>query len=300
MLLCSALPGLLFSVLPKAVHAQPHPARICPTAPSTIAIDLGYYRGAWLVSRADGSLLEHAGWQSCPPQSPKGNQKPWESCNFSLCDLEDGVYLLRFADPPAPAALTLRVHNGLLDMVPAKLAVQVGNFGVDATGGAKRIGFDLQGYALDWSIAHWPGPFLGGETHGRGVHYAGKLVFGLYPSGPYRLTVAGAAAELTVAEGGTVTATPANGPLSAAGNVVTLRAAPVAITPPDAGQWFINGIAYEGPQTLMLPAGGSFALGRQTGATQVLKLDPACHPAIADGAFKAALAADANLGKTCP
>ncbi len=294
--LCGALPLAVFG----PAHAEPKPARVCPTSPSTVAIDLGYYRGAWLVSRADGSLLGHAGWQSCQPRSDIGKEKPWDSCNFSLCDLEDGGYVFRFADAPAPPALTLKIRNGLLDMAPATFATQVGNYGVDATGGAKRIDFELQGYALDWSIAHWPGPFVGGETHGRGLHFAGKLLFDLYPGGPYRLTVAGAAAALTVADDGTVAASPANGPLRGAGKVVSLRAAPVAITPPDAGQWFINGIAYQGPQTLILPAGGSFALGQQTGATQSLKLDPACHPAIADGVFKAALAAGADLGKTCP
>ena len=292
--------GACFGLVAVAAQAQSVPARdprVCPTAPSTIAFDLGTYRGGYLVTRADGGLLGHDGWQACQAQSK--NEKPWNSCNFSLCDLPDGGYALRFADAPAPAGFTFQARGGMLDLSPSKLGVQNGNYGVDATGARKPATVDLQGYALDWSIAHWPGPFHGGETHGRAVHDAGRLVFSLYPGGPYALTIAGAHASLSVSEAGALTASPAGAALAVRGNVAWLRVAPVAITAPDGAAWTIGGASYRGPQTITLPAGAALALHSESGSDQTVTLDGTCHPSSGDGPFKVALAPGADLEKTC-
>ena len=291
--------GVLCAALTGAAYAQTHDPRVCPTAPSTIAFDLGFYRGPYLITRADGTLLGNDGWQSCAAQS-KGPEKPWNSCNFSLCDLPNGGYVLWFADAPAPPAFKFRAQSGMLDMTPSKLGEQNGNYGVDATGSRKPVAIDLQGYTLDWSIAHWAGPFHGGETHGRAVHDAGKLIFALYPGGPYAFTIGGAHAGVTVSQTGVVEAAPAMGPLAIRNNVAMLRTSPILITPPDPAAWSIGGAIYQGPQTLVLPAGATLAVRSDNRADQTLTLSAACQPSMPAGAFKAALAPAADLRKTCP
>jgi hypothetical protein len=292
--------GACLALLPVAARAQEvpsHDPRVCATAASTIAFDLGAYRGGYLVTHADGSLLGHDGWQACKAQSK--DEKPWNSCNFSLCDLSDGGYVLRFADAPAAPAFTFRARGGMLDMTASAAGVQNGNYGVDATGSRKPVAVDLQGYALDWSIAHWPGPFHGGETHGRAVHESGRLIFSMYPGGPYALSIAGAHAGLTVSEAGAVSIAPAGGALAVRGNAAWLRVGPVAITPPDGAAWSIGGATYQGPQTISLPAGATLALQRDGGSEQALTLDAGCHPSTGAGAFKVALAPGTDLAKTC-
>jgi hypothetical protein len=285
--------------LSGAAQAESHDPRVCETAASTIAFDLGHYRGAYLVTNADGSHLGHETWHGCPPISTTP-QKIWFSCNFSLCDLPDGAYALRLADPPAAPAFTFRVRNTMLDLAASNAGAQVGNYGVDATGGQKRIAFDLQGYALNWSIAHWPGPFTGNETKGRADHDAGKLLFQLYPGGPYIVSLAGARADLTVGPTGAASVTPPGGPLRAQDNLVSLRGAAVTITPPAASTWTVGGIAYHGPETLMLPAGAHLALTLENGTSQALTLDAACHATLAAGDFKVQPAAGADPAATCP
>jgi hypothetical protein len=291
------LPALCVLAAPAA-RAQIKEPRICPTTVSTVAFDLGAYRGAYLVTYADGSALGAAGWQSCGAQ-PKGPERPWESCNFSICDAPDGGYQLRFADTPAPPVFTFKLAHGMVDLAASKAGQQVGNFGVDATGSRKQVAFDLQGYALAWSLAHWPGPFLGGETHGRAVHDGGKLIFSLFAGGPYRLNFGGAHAQLSVAESGAVTVAPAEGPLAVHGNAAWLRVAPVDITPPGSGEWSIGGVAFAGPQTLMVPAGAKLPLTQGGATVQTLTMDSGCHPGIEAGVFKVALSAKAHLAGSC-
>jgi hypothetical protein len=294
--------------LPVAALAQSLDPRVCPTAASTVAFDLGQYRGAYLVTNADGSILGHEAWHSCPIVN-KGPKNPWDGCNFSLCDMADGAYVLRLADPPAAPAFAFRIRGGMLDLTPTDAGTQVGNYGVDATGGHKRIAFDLQGYALNWSISHWPGPFTGGETQGRAYHDAGKLLIDFFPGGPYNITLGGAHAALTVDATGALSLTPPGGPLGLQGNAVWLRGAAVTIMPPDSAPdakagdgkaWSIGGVTYHGPQTLMLPAGAKLGLTLENGTSQALTLDAACHPSAATGDFKVQLAAGADPSKTCP
>jgi hypothetical protein len=285
-------------LIAAAILATTSPCRadepsVCDVAPSTITFALGAYRGPYLVTFADGTRLGHTGWQSCPP-APPGRERSWEGCNFSLCDLQNGRYQINFADPPAAPTFRFAAKLGRISLDPSNLGLQVGFYGVDATGSHVNLTLDLRGYTLPWSIAHWPGPFHGNETHGRAVALNGQLVFSLFPGVPYAFRFGTATATVTLDGAGAITAEP-GGPLTIQGRTAILRASKITIAPPEPGAWSLNDTNFDGPQTVALPAGASVTL-HQGNVQQSVALDASCHATITVGLFKLAPSAAQSCG----
>lgn len=278
--------ALLLAALlwPAAAPAQQDPQaqkppRVCPTQLSTPSVDLGFFRGAYEVTYADGARLGQESWHACHPAPVGGGpEKSWDSCTFSMCDLPEARFAVRVADTPAPPLFTFRIYKHYLFLDHSDIVAPAGNYGVDATGALVKLPINLQGYALDWHIAHWPEIFQGRETHGRATHDGPVLTVQLYPGGPYDIAFAGAHAAVSIGADRRVSVAP-GGPLTLRDGVAVLRLAHVAITPPE-GAWSADGTAFTGAQTLLLPAGSQLHLRSAGGAEQILALDGACalHP----------------------
>ena len=175
----------------------------CPVVPNVPTVDLGHYRGAYRVLEGDGTPL--GGWQVCPVPSGTGRPNAWETCSFSLCGLSDGAYAVRFSPVKGAKALNLNVQRGMLALPTTDLGVQNGNYGLDASGAAVPVVIDVAGYAGDWWISEWPGPFHGMDTGQRAEVVGGKLKFMLFPGVTYQLRFGDAVGTLTpAADGGLV------------------------------------------------------------------------------------------------
>lgn len=281
-----------------AAHADDLEPGFCPVAPSTITFDLGAYRGAYLATFANGKRIGHSGWQTCPPKPP-GRETSLDGCSFSLCNLPDDSYEIRFADAPAPAAFHFKAKSGRIDMEPSPLGTQVAFYGVDASAGHRPLTLDLQGFALSWSIAHWPGPFHGTDTRGHAYTDGGKVILSLYPATPYTFHFSGAPAVLTLDRSGTISAN-AGGAVAVHGNVAQLRVARLQITPPGAGGWSVDDTDMQGPQAVSIPAGATVSLLQGKTPAQTLTLDSACRVTTGAGAFKVAPAPGTDVRQTCP
>jgi len=284
-----------FVLVAHASRAEPEPS-VCDVAPSTITFALGAYRGPYLVTFADGARLGHSGWQSCPPAT-QHREHSWEGCNFSLCDLKDGRYQISFADPPAAPTFHFAAKSGRISLDSSDLGIQAGFYGVDATGSRVNLTLDLHGYELPWSIAHWPGPFRGHETHGRAMAANSQIIFSLYPGVPYAFRFGAARTTVSVGRAGAIHATPA-GPLKVQGHTVALRVARLTVTPPAQGAWSLDDTEFQGPRDIVLPAGAAVSL-QQGSARQSVTLDANCHAEIAAGPFKLTPPANVELAQTC-
>ncbi|MEJ0045679.1 MAG: hypothetical protein WDN04_05830 [Rhodospirillales bacterium] len=156
----AAYPLVLVAAASAPARAEP---ALCPTAPSTLAFDLGSYHGSAWITDADGRAAFAGGTRfDCPAST---GLHAWQSCNFSVCDLPDGDYGLRFSRMKPPAEIAFTLSGGKLRLAPTELAVQAGNYGIDATGSRVAVTFDLRGYDLPWSLEAWPPPaFHGTDT----------------------------------------------------------------------------------------------------------------------------------------
>jgi hypothetical protein len=227
----------------------------------------------------------------------------WEGCSFSVCNLPDGDYEFRFARAASAAPLAFSLQGGVLRLAPTPLAVQVGNYGIDATGSRVALNIDLNGYEGPWGLEAWPAPpFRGQDTHGRGTVSGGLVSLSVYPATPYALRFGDKpGAAVTVGLDGQPALVPAAkgappGPLRVSGGHLVLRTAQVTITPVDAkAAWhFAGGNTAHGPGTVKLPAGISLVLFDETHQeTQSLALNGACAPTLAPatGRFTAAVQA---------
>lgn len=283
----------LLLALPARAQTESLPPRVCPTQLSTPVVDLGHYRGAYLVTNGDGSRLGQEDWHACPPAPVGGGREnAWESCNFSMCNLPEGNYAVRVTDAPGKPLFTFHTHKGFVFLDPGGLVFPAGNYGVDATGAMRPFTLDLQGYALDWHIAHWPAAFTGRDTHGRATHDGQTLKFMLFAGQDYSISFAGAQAHVTLDAQGNPQLTP-GGPLTVRNGAAALRGTAVAVAAPAGAGWSANGIDFTGPQTLIVPPGAAITL-RAGNAEQRMTLDAACGVHISPGA----LAASAQ--GTCP
>jgi hypothetical protein len=264
-------------------YAQP---RICPTAASTLAIDLGSYHGSAWITDADGrAAFAGPARYDCPATT---GQHAWQSCNFSVCDLPDGDYGLRFSRVKPPAEVAFTLSGGMLRLAPTELAVQAGNYGIDATGSRVPVFFDLHGYTLAWSLEAWPGgPFHGTDTGGRGLAQGDVVSLSLYPATPYVIRFGDQpSAVLTLGFDGKPQLTAPTGshghPLDIATNRLVLRTAQLTIDSATPGTpWHTGDLSpTPGPRTLVLPAGSSFTLtDDQHTTTENLTMDDNCRPA---------------------
>ena len=263
--------------------AQP---RICPTAASTLAIDLGNYHGsAWITDAGGRAAFAGPTRYDCPATT---GQHAWQSCNFSVCGLPDGDYGLRFSRMKPPAEVAFTLSGGMLSLAPTELAVQAGNYGIDATGSRVPVFFDLHGYSLAWSLEAWPGgPFHGTDTGGRGQAQGDIVSLSLYPATPYVIRFGDQPSTvLTLGFDGKPQLIPpiaaARGhPLEIVNNRLVLRAAPLTIEPATPGTaWHTADLSpAPGARTLVLPAGSSFTLtDDQHSSAETLTIDDDCRP----------------------
>jgi hypothetical protein len=264
-------------------RAQPH---ICPTAASTLAVDLGNYHGSAWITDADGrGAFAGPTRYDCPATS---GQHAWQSCNFSVCELPDGDYGLHFSRMKPPAEIAFALTGGMLRLAPTELAVQAGNYGIDATGSRVPVFFDLHGYTLTWSLEAWPGgPFHGTDTGGRGQTHGDIVSLSLYPATPYVIRFGNQpSAVLMLGFDGKPQLMPATAathgrPLEIADNRLVLRTAQLTIEPAAPGTtWHTADLSpAPGPRTLVLPADSSFTLtDDQHNTTETLTIDDDCRP----------------------
>jgi len=270
-----------------AAAAQPQsPPRLCPTAPSTVAFDLGTYHGSAWVTDADGrAAFPGLTRFDCPAST---GRHAWEGCNFSVCDLPDGDYGLHFSRMKPPAEIAFTLTGGMVRLAPTELAVQAGNYGIDATGSRVSVVFELRGYALPWSLEAWPGgPFHGTDTGGRGQAEGDTVTLSLYPATPYAIRFGDQlSAELMMGFDGMPHLKPPGGamrghPLEIQHNHFVLRTAPLTIDATSAGTpWHAADMPpAPGPRTLVLPAGSSTLLtDDQHASSETVTLDDDCRP----------------------
>jgi hypothetical protein len=271
-------------------RAQTSPS-ICPTAPSTLAVDLGTYHGSAWVTDADGRAA-FAGVTrfDC---SASTAMHAWQSCNFSICDLPDGDYGIHFSRMKPPAEIAFTLVGGMLRLAPTELAVQAGNYGIDATGSRVAVAFDLHGYALPWALEAWPGAaFHGTDTGKRGQAEGGVVTLSLYPATPYAVRFGDRTAVVVMAGfDGIPHLTQATGaapghPLRLEGNRLILRTAQLTVTPVAAGAtWHAADMPpAPGPRTLVFAAASSIRLSDDQHATsETLSLDDDCRPSLGGG-----------------
>jgi len=283
-------------------RAQPTPT-ICPTAPNTVAIDMGAYHGSAWVADADGKPAFPNARYECPASRVA---HAWEGCSFSVCGLPDGDYAFRFTRAPPPADIAFTLQGGMVRMGATPLAVQVGNYGIDATSSTVKVVFELGGYTGAWAVEGFPaGTFHGLETGGRGQAADGAVTLNLYPATPYAvrfgeqtgaIVTAGYDGTLQLAAPTQPAASPAS-PAKAphgAGQVLALRRAHlvlrganilVAPLTPNTSWRLQGGQPAQGAQTLRLPAASSVMLADTThGASETITLDSNCHPTLSGGA----------------
>jgi hypothetical protein len=285
---------------PAALASDDKSPRICPTQANVAAVDLGHYFGVYMVTRPQGAALAPGTWQACPPPRP-GAQLAWETCNFSLCNLPEGAWQVRFSDQPASAYLSFSVDSkGVLTAPDSDFLQQVGHFGIDATGFHKPVRFDLRGYSQGWNVELWPEPeFRGSETNGRGGTFRDYVVLSLYPHTPYRLRFGEhVAATIVVNKFGAPESVSSGGALRDQAGILQLRAVKLRVTPP-AGGWQLEGTTMLGVQDMVLPANSSFRLHGAAGEAAELTLDAACKPSVTGHGFTATLAPGAKPAITC-
>jgi len=273
----------LFLAATGGATAQP---RICPTAASTLTVDLGNYHGSAWITDADGRAAFAGPTRfDCPATT---GQHAWQSCNFSVCDLPDGDYGLRFSRMKPPAEVAFTLTGGMLRLAPTELAVQAGNYGIDATSSRVPVFFDLHGYTLAWSLEAWQGgPFHGTDTGGRGQAQGDIVSLSLYPATPYVIHFGDQpSAVLMLGFDGKpqlmlATATVRGHPLEVANNRLVLRTAQLTIEPAATGTpWHTGDLSpAPGPRTLVLPAASSFTLTDDQHTTaETLTIDDDCRP----------------------
>jgi hypothetical protein len=277
-----APPLALAAAASVQAYAEP---RICPTAASTLAFDLGNYHGSAWITDADGRAAFAGPTRfDCPATT---GRHAWESCNFSVCNLPDGDYGLRFSRMKPPAEIAFTLTGGMVRLAPTELAVQAGNYGIDATGSRVPVSFDLHGYTLPWSLEAWPGgPFHGTDTGGRGQAQGDIVTLSLYPATPYAIRIGdqlsavlilGFDAKPQLTQAGAMR----GHPLEVANNRLVLRTAPLTIEPTAPGtKWHTADLPpAPGPRTLVLAAGTSIVLtDDQHTTTETLTIDDDCRP----------------------
>lgn len=288
----------------QAQPPSPQPS-ICAPAPSTVTADFGAYRGDILVVDEDGRAAFARARFGCPTAA---GAHRWEGCSFSLCNLPDGDYGFRFSRLPPQSMIAFTLRDGVVRMAPTPLAVQAGNYGIDATGSRVRVLIDLAGYTGPWQVEGWPGNgFMGSDTGNRGEAQGGSVALSLYPATPYAIRFgsdaiaqvsASFSGELRLADGRRNSAHP----LRLQGGRLVLRGARIAVTAKSGGgTWRVEqGTAEDGK--LVLPAGGDATLvDNATGAAATLTLDDTCRPAVSGaGAAQFAVAAVPAADLTCP
>ena len=262
---------------------------ICPTAPNTLAMDLGAYHGSVWITDLDGKPATQGNARFDCPAKPV--RYAWQGCNFSVCNLPDGDYSFRFSRLPPQAQIEFTLTHGMVRMAATPLAVQVGNYGIDATASRVPVAIDLHGYEGDWSVEGFPGgAFHGTQTDGRAQVQDGIAALSLYPATPYALRFGQTLVAVVSADfdGGLTLQGPPGlvlgHTLVKQGRLLRLRGASLAIAPKDeAAAWHIEaGASTTGPRSLFLPAGTRFTLFDETHATtEQVALDDACHATLA-------------------
>jgi hypothetical protein len=283
--LCVALP-LLWAAEAAAqdAPAAPPPPAICPTAPSTVAVDFGAYHGSvWVTDAAGKPPFDGTTRFDCPA---KRVTRAWEGCGFSVCNLPDGTYGFRFSRIPPEARLQFSLSGGKIHLEPTRLAVQAGNYGIDATGSRVDVAFDLRGYDGPWAVEAWPGDaFHGTGTGGRGTADNGVVTLSLYPQTPYAIRVGDrTAAVITAGTDGSVQAAPAPGakgqPFRIKNGKLELRVARVMVSPASVGaSWHVESQnATQGEQNVLVAADSAVRLFEETHASaEVLSVDDQCR-----------------------